>query len=53
VKKKIDKYSCSDWNTVKNWREITLKNSRLLISAALEFLKNQSQTYLPNLVYYN
>jgi hypothetical protein len=43
----------STGNTVKNWREITMKNSRLVVSGALKInLKKISlKTYLPNLVY--
>jgi hypothetical protein len=39
-------------NIVKNWREITLKNSSLLFSAALKIIfKNISiETYLPEIV---
>jgi hypothetical protein len=39
--------------TLKNWREITLKNSRLEISAALKInLKRISlETYLPDLIF--
>jgi hypothetical protein len=35
----FDQWSKS-WKRCEDWREITLKNSRLLISAALKFLKN-------------
>jgi transposase len=39
-------------NIVKNWREIPLKNSRLLISAVLKInKKNSLGIYLPNLYF--